>query len=149
MKISYKDDYALKVILDLARHYPDEIVRIEELSQRQDIPKKFLEQILLSLKNGGFVQSKRGPKGGYHLARNPKEIFLGEVVRYMSGSVYPIACIDPVVKHHCDFKPRCVFAPIWRKVGDQISEVIDPISFANLVEQESKLQDRFIMDFQI
>lgn len=149
MKISYKDDYALKVILDLARRYPDEIVRIEELSQRQDIPRKFLEQILLMLKNGGFVQSKRGPKGGYYLARNPEEIFLGEVVRYMSGSVHPIACIDPAINQHCDFRPRCAFASIWLKVGDRISEVIDPVSFAHLVEQESKLLENVSMDFQI
>jgi Rrf2 family protein len=149
MKISYKDDYALKVILDLARHYPDKLVRIEALSQRQDIPRKFLEQILLVLKNGGFVQSKRGPKGGYYLARSPEKIFLGEVVRYISGSVFPIACIDPAVNQHCSFKPGCVFASIWQTVGNRISEVIDPISFASLVKEESRLRNRFIMDFQI
>jgi Rrf2 family protein len=149
MKISYKDDYALKVILHLSRRYPNEPVRIEELSKRQDIPKKFLEQILILLKNGGFVRSKRGPKGGYYLAKNPANISLGEVVRYVSGTVYPIACIDPAVNQHCDFKSRCVFVPIWQKVGDQISGIIDNISFADLAEQDSKLQNSTPLDFQI
>lgn len=66
MKISYRTDYSLKAILVLAKHYPDRLVHLDELSGRQDIPRKYLEQLLLSLKKGGFVQSKKGPRGGIH-----------------------------------------------------------------------------------
>jgi Rrf2 family protein len=149
MKISYKTDYALKIVLDLSRHYSETLVRIEELSKRQDIPRKFLEQLLLALKKGGFIQSKRGPKGGYYLAREPGKILLGEVVRFVSGSVYPISCIDPSENQECDFKSKCVFAGIWKKIGNEITNMVDSISFAHLVEKERKLLYQPVLDYQI
>lgn len=149
MKITYKADYSLKIILHLARHYPNELVQIHSIAERQDIPKKFLEQLLLLLKKGGFIFSKRGPKGGYYLSRNPDEIFLGEVVRFVSGSVYPIECIDPEVNQFCDFKQKCVFSGIWKQVGDAISETIDRIDFASLVKKEDRLISQRVVDYQI
>ncbi len=149
MKISYKTDYSLKIILDLSRHFPANVVRIEELSKRQDIPRKFLEQLLLNLKKGGYIQSKRGPRGGYFLTRDPGEIFLGDVVRFISGPIYPIACIDPLENQSCDFKQKCVFAGIWKQVGQEISSVVDNISFANLLEKETQLVNETVLDYQI
>ncbi len=61
------------------------------------------------------MQSKKGPKGGYFLTRDPSQIFLGDVVRFMGGSIYPISCIDPAVDQGCDFRAKCVFADIWEK----------------------------------
>jgi len=85
MRVTYKGDYALKTILDLALHYERGPVTIHDLARRADIPIKFLEQILLNLKRGGFVQSRRGKIGGYFLARPPAGIKLGEVVRFIDG----------------------------------------------------------------
>lgn len=149
MKISYKGDYSLKVILDLSFHYNKEMVSIVDLAKRQDIPKKYLEQILLELKKGGFLQSKKGPRGGYSLAREPEFITLGDVVRYIEGSVYPISCIDPAGPSECLEKNLCVFAPVWKEVGDAISGIIDNITFADLMKRYKDMQTPYIMDFQI
>ncbi|MCP3932063.1 MAG: Rrf2 family transcriptional regulator, partial [Bacteroidetes bacterium] len=83
----------MKIILYLSNIYPEGTAHIKQIAESQDIPKKFLEQVLLLLKKGGFVQSKQGPKGGYFLARAPEEIYLGEVVRFLEGSIHPISCI--------------------------------------------------------
>lgn len=149
MKISYKGDYALKIVLDLSMYYPDELVSILDLSQRQDIPKKFLEQILLDLKKGGFLQSKKGPNGGYSLAKSPADIKLGDIIRYIEGSVYPISCIEPVNSTECKDKACCVFAPIWTEVGNAITTIIDGITFKDLMKRYKDIKGRFILDFQI
>lgn len=149
MKISYQTDYALKIILDLARNYQNRLVHISEISKRQDIPQKFLEQLLLKLKQGGFVQSKKGPKGGYSLSKEPSEILLGDIIRFMTGSLFPIACVDPRQNHVCDFKWRCVFTEYWEKIEQQISSVVDSVSFEELAEKESMKLQKYALDFQI
>lgn len=149
MKITYKGDYSLKIVLELACSYPDKLVHIEEISQRQDIPRKFLEQILLNLKRGGFLMSKKGARGGYTLARPPREITLGDVVRYIEGSVYPISCVDCESPSHCDELSGCVFAPVWKEVGDSITSIIDGINFETLKENYLLKRDGYIPDFQI
>lgn len=149
MKISYKGDYAMKIVLDLSMYYPDNLVSILDLSKRQDIPKKFLEQILLDLKKGGFLKSKKGPKGGYSLAKAPEEITLGDIVRYIEGSVYPISCIEPKYPTECKDKACCVFAPIWVDVGDAITNIIDNINFKDLLKKYKAMKGKFVLDFQI
>ena len=149
MKITYKGDYSLKVILELACSYPEKLVHIEEISRKQDIPRKFLEQILLNLKRGGFLESKKGAKGGYTLARAPKDIILGDVVRFIEGSVYPISCIDCNKPSLCAEIPDCVFAPIWKEVGDSISKIIDGINFETLKEDYILKKNGYVTDFQI
>lgn len=149
MKISYKGDYSLKVILDLSMHYPHSLVSIQELSTRQDIPKKFLEQILLDLKKGGFLMSKKGPKGGYALAKSPESIILGDVIRFIEGSVYPVSCIDPVHPTECRDKPNCLFSTIWIEVGDAISSIIDNISFKELKDRREAQDKSLFPDYQI
>lgn len=149
MKITYKGDYSLKVVLELACSYPHKLVHIEEISRKQDIPRKFLEQILLNLKRGGFLVSKKGARGGYTLARAPKDITLGEVVRYIEGSVYPISCIDCDAPSTCDVLSSCVFAPYWREVGDAISHIIDSVNFETLKEDYLLKKNGYIPDYQI
>ncbi|OGV20752.1 MAG: hypothetical protein A2X47_11070 [Lentisphaerae bacterium GWF2_38_69] len=137
MKISYKCDYALKVILFMSERKND-FAHLEELSETQDIPRKFLELILLELKKGGFVESKKGPKGGYYLLKEPKDIKLGDVVRFIEGSVYPISCVDPTLPQSCKERRKCVFAPVWRKIGECINSIIDGINFQDLVIESAR-----------
>ena len=135
MKISYKGDYALKTLLELALNYNKGVLSINELAKKGDIPDKFLEQVLLVLKKGGFVDSKRGVNGGYFLARPPESITIGEVVRFIEGPVEPVACVGKEVYENCkDFK-TCVFRDIWEQVYTATSLVIDTITFAELVRR--------------
>ncbi len=142
MKISYKCDYALKIILDLADYYPAQLVHRSDIARRQDIPEKFLEQILRSLIKGGFVQSKKGPNGGYALTRPPKEISLGEVIRIIEGPVYPISCVDPDAFPTCDFVPRCAFCGIWKEVGQAVANIVDNIDFRQMQQKTKKLREQ-------
>lgn len=133
MKITYKGDYALKAILELSLKYGrDEAISINEIAGPGDIPKKFLEQILLALKKGAFVKSKRGINGGFYLARHPSEITVGEVIRFMEGPVEPISCVEENYKGCRDIK-NCIFRDVWKEVARSISIVIDTMTFEELV----------------
>ena len=141
MNISYKGDYSLKIILDLAFYYPDSLVHIEDLAKRQDIPRKFLEQILLELKKGGFIQSKKGPNGGYYLTKAPKDISLGEIIRFIEGPIHPISCINKNLPQTCSEAGTCAFYPIWNDVSKAISDIIDNINFSQIKEKSIKLKE--------
>ena len=136
MKITYRGDYALKTILDLALHH-GELVHIENIAERQDIPIKFLEQILLTLKNGGFVRSKRGPGGGYTLTRPPTEITVGEVIRFIEGPIEPIACVEEGYDG-CDFPDRCAFRDLFAQVSSAVSRIIDRVTFEDMKQNTLK-----------
>ncbi|MCX5702059.1 MAG: Rrf2 family transcriptional regulator [Candidatus Omnitrophica bacterium] len=134
MRITYKGDYALKTILDLALHFGNGPVTIHELAKRADIPIKFLEQILLDLKRGGFVESRRGKVGGYLLIKPPSRIKLGEVIRFIDGPIEPIACTEKKYSG-CNDIYKCVFRRIWQEVGKATSNIIDSITFEDLVNR--------------
>lgn len=134
MKITFRGDYALKSVLDLALHYNQGIVTIHELAQRADMPVKFLEQVLLDLKKGGFVESKRGTNGGYFLSRHPKDIKLGEVIRFAEGPIGPIACVDQDYSG-CASMYNCVFRKVYKEVAEATSDIIDNITFQDLVNR--------------
>ena len=143
MKITYKGDYALKTILGLALHYGFSPVTIQKLARQADIPLKFLEQILLDLKRGGFVESRRGKIGGYLLARPPSQIKLGEVVKFIDGPIEPIACAGKSYKGCGDIN-RCIFKNIWRQVAEATSKIIDNITFEDLVKRTKNINSAFL-----
>lgn len=143
MKITYKGDYALKVILELALNYPNKLLTIHELSDRLDIPYKFLEQILLVLKKGGFVSSKRGKIGGYFLMKPPQKIKLGDIVRFIDGPIEPISCVAENYKG-CDDVYNCVFRNIWQRIASFTSEILDNITFEDLANNVKKHKDVLI-----
>jgi len=142
MRITYKGDYALKTILDLALHYGNSPVTIHDLARRSDIPIKFLEQILLDLKRGGFVESRRGKVGGYLLAKAPAQIKLGAVIRYIDGPVEPVACVDHKYKG-CNEIARCIFRGIWEQVAQSTAKIIDNITFEDLAKKIKKTSSLF------
>jgi Rrf2 family cysteine metabolism transcriptional repressor len=134
MKITYKGDYALKAVLDLASHYEHDLVTIHDIAEHIDAPIKFLEQVLLDLKKGGFVESRRGKVGGYLLSRSPSQITAGEVIRFIDGPIEPITCIDKK-KSNCADLNGCVFKEMWHKVSKATSDIIDNVTFEDLVSK--------------
>ncbi len=146
MKISYKLDYALKTIFELALNYQNKIANIQELSEKLDIPKKFLEQILLELKKNGFVDSKRGKIGGYFLAKKPDQIILGNIIRVIDGSIEPIECIENNY-NGCKDINKCIFRSIWQDVNLTILKIVDNITIEDLIvkfRQQNQISDYII-----
>ena len=143
MRVTYKGDYALKAVLDLALHYDKELVITHDMAKRIDAPIKFLEQVLLDLKKGGFVESRRGKVGGYLLAREPSEIKLGEVIRFVDGPIEPIACTEKKYSG-CNDLYKCVFRKIWQEVANATSKIIDNITFEYLIKKIKVSEGRFI-----
>ena len=136
MKISYKGDYSLKTILELSLNYNSKkIVQIKSMAKKLNIPVKYLEQLLLILKGAGYVRSIRGPSGGYFLARHPKEITVGEIIRKVEGDTAPIACVGSSSYNRCEDTVHCVFRQIWVDVKNSINNIVDNITFEDLVKR--------------
>ena len=134
MKITYKGDYALKAVLDLALHHGNELVTIHEIARRIDAPVKFLEQILVALKKGGLVESRRGNVGGYLLSRPPDKITVGDVVRLIDGPIEPIPCVKAGYSNCSDIE-RCVLKSLWQRVSSATSKIVDNTTFEDLVSE--------------
>ena len=131
MRISAKGEYAIKAMLDLALHSGKGLIPIQEIAGRQGIPQRYLEQVLLQLKRAGFLTSKRGSAGGYHLMRPPREMTVGEVIRAIEGSLETLdfsrrGARGSAQDHSGDLQE------LWRKVSDAVSGVLDQITFADL-----------------
>lgn len=142
MNISVKGDYALQAVFDLAEQSEGgEPVKIASIAKRWKIPQKFLELILASLKQGGFVESRRGADGGYLLARPPGAITVGEVVRYIEG---PRSARGSGQKKEDD-----PFRAMWEQVDQSLSEVIDHTTFADLLRAWREKQTTYVPNWEI
>src|ERR1044071_9588640 len=124
MRISHRCEYALRALLELAKSSGEGPVRIETVARRQTIPKKFLANLLVQLKRGRFVQSKKGPEGGYYLALPARQIKLGDVVRFIDGPIALIQCGSRTLGERCDIGGRCGYFPVWKRVRDAIAEIV-------------------------
>lgn len=135
MRISARCDYACRALLELSLHWPNkEPLQIQEISNKQNIPPRYLVQILIQLKRLGLATSSRGKEGGYNLARPPEGIRLGEVMRSISGALLPIA--DSALNG------ESVFVSIWREAEGVMAKVLDKVSFADIcrkVQQKEKI----------
>jgi Rrf2 family protein len=144
MKLSQKGEYGLRAVLVLAREYKDDdsVVRIQEISKKQNIPKRFLEQILNDLRVAGIVESRRGISGGYRLRRSPRRITLAEVIRYLEGPLAPVGCVSErfYEKCSCPDESRCAVRSVMKEVRDAIVGVLDGVTLADLAERSAKLE---------
>jgi Rrf2 family protein len=141
MNISVKGEYALQAIFDLAANVGPEPVKIAEIARRQKIPQKFLELILASLKQGGFVESRRGADGGYMLARRPETISVGDVLHFVEGRQEERARL----RKHTDSP----FAELWRRADGAIDSVLDSTTFAQLVREWTEKHSHFVPNWEI
>ena len=137
MNISVKSEYALQALFDLARQPPGEPVKIADIARRQKIPQKFLELILASLKQGGFVESRRGAEGGYRLARPADQITVGEVFRFVEGG------------NRTKRKGKDPFTDLWKRVDASVSAILDHTTFAELARRWQESQTRYVPNWHI
>lgn len=133
MKISTKGRYALRIMVDLAIHDNGEYIRLKDISERQAVTLKYMEQIMPLLTRAGYVRSYRGNNGGYMLARRPEEYTAGEILRTTEGSLAPIACIEDS-PNRCPRKEQCSTLEFWEGMWKVINEYVDSITLADLVK---------------
>ena len=141
VRISLKAQYALKAIFDLALQRPGQPVKIADIARRQDIPQKFLELILAGLKQGGFVESRRGAEGGYLLARNPDSMTAGAVIRYVEGT--------QTGRARGRRGGASPFETMWRGVDEAFSAVVDKTTFAELARAWQEQQRKYVPYWEI
>ena len=153
MKLSLKGEYALRALLVLGMRYKEPLVRIQRIATEQNIPKRFLEQILNDLKSAGLVESKRGVAGGYRLARQPEAISLAEVVRHVEGALAPVSCVSErfYEKCSCPDELRCPIRSVMKEIRQAIVEIAERVTVADLCERSRKLQQEPVseIDFAI
>jgi Rrf2 family protein len=141
MTISVKAEYALQAILDLAMQPPGTPVKIAEIARRQKIPQKFLELILVGLKQAGFVESRRGAEGGYLLARQPEQLTTGEVLRFVEGPQQG--------KGRTRRRAETPFSDMWKRVDSAVAEILEKTTFAELVRAWNEKQRQYVQNWEI
>jgi Rrf2 family protein len=149
MRISTKGDYATRAMQDLALRYNQGPIQIDEIARRQHLPVRYLEQILLSLKRAGFLESKRGVSGGYYLAKHPREITLGAIIRATEGPIIPIFCVGSGTREICIEEPLCSLRDIWADVRDAVIKIVDHTTLEDLCRQVKVKHERQGVTYQI
>lgn len=139
MRLSTKGEYASRAMLELAIRYGQGPVPIRIISQAQAIPQQFLEQILLLLKRAGYLKSKKGPAGGYYLARKPAEIKVAEVIRVMDGPLAPINCVSVMDHEPCPLEDRCGLKWLWKEVRDMVADHLEKTTFQDVLERQLQI----------
>lgn len=134
MKISTKGRYALRMLLDLAEHRKDGYVALKDIAQRQNISKKYLEQIVPVLNISDILKTNRGYQGGYMLANEPNKYTVGMILRLTEGSLAPVACVDqnPV---DCERSSDCLTLPVWQGLYKVVNEYLDSITLQDILDQ--------------
>jgi Rrf2 family protein len=131
--MSRKCKYGLKAMIALAREYGNGPILINDLAEQESIPKKFLEAILLGLKNRGLLHSRKGPHGGYLLGRAPEQISVGEIVRALDGPLALVSCVSQTAYAACEecvTERECAVRRLFQQVRDETSRILDGTTLA-------------------
>lgn len=136
MKISTKGRYALRLMIELANNNNGGFMTLKEVSAKQDISKKYLEQIVPMLNNANMLIANRGFQGGYKLAKSPSEYTVGQILRITEGSLAPVACLDydPIQCERCE---SCDTLPIWKGLYKSITDYLDNITLQNIIDDKN------------
>ncbi|MCI0535254.1 MAG: Rrf2 family transcriptional regulator [Verrucomicrobiales bacterium] len=154
MKLTLRGEYALRALIVLGLHYDrEDVVRIQFVSEQQNIPKRFLEQILNDLRAAGILESRRGISGGYRLRSAPERISVADVIRYIEGPLAPVSCVSENFYRRCTCpdEERCAIRSIMREVRTAIVKVLEGVTVADLCDRARLLEGSrsYPMDFVI
>lgn len=145
MKLTKRSEYGLRAMIDMAcwetEHSP-KFIQIKDIAQREKIPAKFLEQILLALKNAGLINSRMGIHGGYYLSKPPSEITLGQIIRVLDGPLAPIRCVSQIAYEPCGCpdEETCGLRLVMFDVRAAISNILDRTTLAEVVQRVKAAQ---------
>ena len=138
MKISTKGRYALRMLIDLAVHQGEGYVSLKDIASRQNISKKYLEQIVPLLNKSGLLKTNRGNRGGYMLAKKADECTVGDVLRATEGSLAPVSCLE-YEPNECPRVNECATIKIWEELYRRITEYLDSVSIQDIINDNSAL----------
>ncbi len=133
MKLSTRSRYGTRMLLDIAMHGGGNPVTIMDISERLDLPVKYLEKLVRLLKKGKYIKSKRGPKGGHILAKDPSGVTIGALVRDLEGGVSLTECVAG--RHDCDKFPNCITRRVWAKATEAMLRELDAITLQDLMQE--------------
>ncbi|MCD7822932.1 MAG: Rrf2 family transcriptional regulator [Oscillospiraceae bacterium] len=138
MKISTKGRYALRMLIDLAENQGEGYVSLKDIAERQDISKKYLEQIVPAFNGSDILRTNRGYQGGYRLSRPPEEYTVGEILRLTEGNLAPVSCLEcnPI---ECRRKDICPTLPVWQGLYQAITDYLDNITLQDIMNSENRL----------
>jgi Rrf2 family transcriptional regulator, cysteine metabolism repressor len=145
---STKGEYGVRLMVQLGRHFGTGPASLAEIAAEEDLPRAYLEQLVMSLRDAGLVVSTRGARGGYELARQPGAIRMGEILRALEGPIAPMICAtdDPEHATNCDRSARCTVNLLWVRVRDAITGALDGMTLAELVPQRILDLDPAVVD---
>jgi len=126
----------LRCMLDISLNGTEDNVKIKDIAERQDIPLKYLEQIVSTLNKAGFVKGKKGPNGGYRLSRPPEEYTVGMIIKVIEGNTAPVSCLAD----DCGRSDKCVSMILWKKLDDAVNSVLDGTTLADMMDWSSRGQ---------
>ena len=133
MLVSTRGRYAIRVMIDLAEHVNGKYIPMKEIADRQDVSLKYMTKIMQALTKSGMLDGQHGKGGGYKLNRDPEEYRVGDILRLTEGTLAPVACIDET-DCKCDRSFECRTRPMWNELDKLISEYLDGITIADLME---------------
>jgi Rrf2 family transcriptional regulator, cysteine metabolism repressor len=135
VSFSTKGEYGVRLMVQLGRHFGQGPASLAEIAAEEDLPRAYLEQLVMSLRDAGLVRSTRGAHGGYELGRAPADIRMGEVLRALEGPIAPMVCAsdDPEHATVCDRSSRCTVNILWVRVRDAVTGALDGMTLADLV----------------
>ena len=139
MSITSRSEYGLRAMILLAEQLGDELLSAAEISRREHIPVKYLEQLLAELRKADLIVSHAGAKGGYRLARSARSITVGEVVHVLDGPMAPMSCVEEPPTFDCARELRCRLRPLWHTLRVAVSEILDGTTLDQLAYQPSLL----------
>jgi Rrf2 family protein len=136
LKISTKGRYSLRMMLDLAEHYNEGFIALKDISARQDISKKYLEQIIPFLNRNSLLKANKGHMGGYQLAKHPSEITVREILESAEGSLTPVSCMDES-PNLCEQRADCMTLPVYEGLYKVITEYLDGITLQDILDNHT------------
>jgi Rrf2 family protein len=140
MRLSTRSRYGVRALFDIAYHSEGSPTQIKEISRRQGITPRYLEQIFQKLKRAGIVESIRGPKGGYYLSRKPEEIVLSEIIQAMGESIQPVFCVRTEKgRKKCRREPKCIARVIWNEAGVRLFDYFHSVSLARMCKMAKEM----------
>ncbi len=137
MLISSKGRYALRVMLDLAENSQEEFIPLKDITERQNVSKKYLESIMVMLSKAGFVEAMHGKGGGYKLNKEPKDYKVGDILRLTEGTLAPVMCLEENAKP-CERADKCKTLPLWTGLNKVIMEYLDGISLEDILQESER-----------